>query len=208
MLDVASTKVIFSHFVSFTGNTGSVIVAKSAQIYVLNYTVLEFVNNTAINGGAMALLGFSVLELFNGSQILFDSNHASERGGAVYAISHFQTDFIFPHDCFISYEAILHPDVWNTSLAFINNTAMYGYAIYADSLLPCAKHVYDNKYNISSALKWTPFRYTPDIKQYTIDTSPARIDLILPPAITPGEIFTHYQWMTLTSPFQLPIMYA
>ena len=70
---------------------------------------------------------------------------------------------------------------------FINNTANYGYAIYSDSLLPCAKSLYELVTDLNSTLKWSPFNYTPDIEQYNIATSPASISFTLPPEIAPGE---------------------
>ena len=190
MLDIASMSIQLSKHVTFIGNTGSAIVAKSAQINVLEGTVAEFVNNTASYGGAMALHGFSFLKLFPGSEIVFDSNHASELGGAVYATSPHQSDFIFSHKCFISYsDVILQPHKWNTSVIFYNNSAKYGYAVYTDSLLPCAKNsrLLNSKSTVNSTLKWTPFTYTPAIVQYTIATSPANIQFTLPPSISPGE---------------------
>ena len=51
---------------------------------MLESTRYEFVNNKARNGGAMALLGFSVLKLHPGSQVLcfisFNGNGFSGRG--------------------------------------------------------------------------------------------------------------------------------
>ena len=116
----------------------------------------------------MALLGFLILELYPGSQVLFESNHASELGGPVYATSPHQTEFIFSHRCFISYLYVQNPNNWNTSLTFISK---FGFDIYTDSLLPCAKHVGNIiSTEIKQALKWEPFEFTSGIEQYTIAT--------------------------------------
>ena len=133
------------------------------------------------------LLGFSVLQLYTNSNLLFVSNHASELGGAVYATSPHQSEFIFSHKCFISAKPFGHPDMWNTTLIFINNTANYGDAIYADSILPCAKNEFDIVTDVNTALQWKPFKYYPAIKEYTIATSPAVINFTLPTEIAPGE---------------------
>ena len=181
-------EVKFNHYISFGGNRGSAIVATSSQINVLENTLVEFVNNTAIYGGAIALLGYSILELYPDSQIVFDSNHASELGGAIYATSSHQLEFIFSHKCFISHVSGSHPNNWTTSLIFTDNTAIYGHAIFTDSLLPCAKNVFDIMTDVESTLKWTPFEYTPDADIiYTIATSPATINFTLPDEIAPGE---------------------
>ena len=190
ILDIASFQVEFSDYVTFSGNKGSAIFAESAQINVLPNTAAYFVNNTATNGGAIALIGFSILELYNGTEIVFESNHAKELGGAVYATSPNQAEFIFSHKCFISHNSITFndPDNWNTSITFINNTAEnYGYSIYADSLLPCVKQVGGIVTNISASFHWKPFTFIPKIKEFTIATSPAAIDFTLPDQIAPGE---------------------
>ena len=187
VLHIETGEVQFRDTVHFTGSTGSAIGAISSQINVLHNTSVEFVNNTATYGGAMALLDFSILNLYPNSQLLFDSNYAIELGGAVYATSPHQTEFIFSHKCFISTQNYSHPVNWTTSLIFINNTARYGDAIYTDSLFPCAKSVHDITTDVSSALRWKPFKYCPPIKQYTIATSPAAINFTLPLDIAPGE---------------------
>ena len=186
-IDIESISIRLSKVIVFVGNRGSAIVAKSAQVNVLENTKVKFVNNTATNGGAMALLGFSVLELYPQSEVVFDSNQASELGGAVYATSPHQTEFIFSHRCFFSYIYIPDPNDWNTSLTFVNNKAKYGVDVYTDSLLPCAKHVGNVSTELKQALKWRPLHYTSGIKEYTIATSPAEIMFSLPPELAPGH---------------------
>ena len=189
-VDIESLEIDFLQYVSFTGNRGSAIVANSAQVNVLENTKVEFVDNTATNGGAMALLGFSVLELYPQSEVVFDSNQASELGGAVYATSPHQTEFIFSHKCFISFSGMFFhdPDRWNTTITFIDNSAKYGDVIFTDSVLPCAKQIGQIVTNITAAFQWKAFRITPEIGQYTIATSPASINFSLPPEISPGEM--------------------
>ena len=58
---------------------------------------------------------------------MFDSNVARDLGGAVYATSSHQAEFIFSHKCFISFRDSLHPDDWNTTFYFTNNKAPLGY---------------------------------------------------------------------------------
>ena len=139
IIDIESITIDLSEMITLIGSRGSAITAKSAQVIILSNTKIEFVNNTATNGGAMALLGFSILEFYPGSQVLL--NHASELGGAVHATSPHQTEFIFSHRCFFSYLYVQNPNNWNTSLTFVNTTAKFGFDVYTDSLLPCAKHV-------------------------------------------------------------------
>ena len=127
-------------YAEFKGSIGgSAIVAASSQINVMQNTVVYFINNTATNGGALALLGFSILELYHDSHVIFDSNHASQLGGAVYATISHQTEFIFSNQCFISHNHSQHPENWTTLLTFKNNKALCGNDIFTDSLLPCAQ---------------------------------------------------------------------
>ena len=186
-LDIDSFEITLSKNVSIVGSTGSAIVATSAHINILEDTFLQLMNNSATNGGAIALLGYSVLELHSNSQVIFESNNASERGGAVYATSPHQPAFILSHRCFISHHSSIDPNKWNSSLTFSNNKAKYGDAIFTDSLLQCAKHIGNVVTDVKTALRWEPFKYIPGIEEYTIATSPASIYFTLPVEITPGE---------------------
>ena len=179
--------VDFLEFVIFTGNKGSAIFASSSQINVLENTTVQFTRNRATNGGAIALHGFSILELFSKSQVFFDSNSASLLGGAVYATSPHQTVFIYSHSCFITHHSITDPDQWDTEIIFTKNTAKFGQAIYADSLLPCAKHKGDVITNVSAAFRWTGIVFTSGNVHNTIATSPSAISFTLPAEIAPGE---------------------
>ena len=186
-LHVESIQVHLKDLVSFRENLGSAIVAASSQINVLDNTEVEFIDNTAEFGGALALLGFSILQLYTGSRVAFDSNTATV-GGAIYATSPHQTEFIVSHKCFISHRVFSHPDKWNASLVFTNNKASnYGHDIYTDSLLPCAKAVFGIVTNVTTALQWSPFTYTEGVKEYTIATSPATVNFSLPKQLAPGE---------------------
>ena len=190
ILDVHSFPVDFFDNVSFSGNRGSAIRAEAAQINVLEDSVVYFENNSATKGGAIALLGFSFLELYPGSQVIFHSNYASELGGAVYTTSPYQAEFLFSHKCFISYYNGLFsdPEGWNTMVNFTNNTSeYYGHSIYADSLIPCVKQVGGNLSNISASFQWNIFRFIPEIEEFTIATSPAIINFTLSGEIAPGE---------------------
>ena len=187
-LHIESIEVQLKDFVSFNDNVGSAIVATKSLISILKDSVVHFINNRAQNGGAIALLGYSILDLYTGSRVVFDSNVARDLGGAVYATSSHQAEFIFSHKCFISFRDSLHPDDWNTTLYFTNNKALLGYDIYTDSLLPCAKNVFDIVTNVSSALLWSPFIYTRGIGNYRIATSPATINFSLPEEVAPGQL--------------------
>ena len=187
VLHTESIEVQLKDFVSFSENFGSAIVATTSQVSILKDTEVHFIKNKAENGGAIALIGFSILKLYSGSHVIFEANAASELGGAVYATSSHQAHFIFSHKCFFSYEEFLHPDNWNTTLNFTNNTAHFGNDIYTDSLLPCAKILFGILTNVTSALQWSPFFYSRGTGNNTIATSPATINFSLPEEVGPGQ---------------------
>ena len=191
VFDALAFEVEFTENVTFRGSRGSAIHAETTQIKVLPNSLLHFVNNTATNGGAMALHGFSIMELYTGSHVLFESNRARELGGAIYNTAPHQLEFIFSHKCFISHDSLLfhHPDHWNVSLTYINNMAKYGYSIFTDSLLPCIKNV-GGSVNDPGVFLAKTFTFIPGIERYTIATSPTVINFTLPAQIAPGERIT------------------
>ena len=172
-LHIDSMEVKFNESAFFAGTTGSAIFATLSKISVLNNTEVYFINNRAAYGGAIALLDFSVLEVYPGSQVTFDSNIATELGGAVYTTSSYY-EFSSSHKCFISHYPYELPENWTAILTFSNNTANYGHAIYADSLLTCKEN-------------WELSNYPQNIEPNIIATSPASINFSLPSEISPGE---------------------
>lgn len=173
-------------YLQFRSSIGSAVYANSAIIYIRENSSALFSNNTGYYGGAMSLSGLSTLQVGSNSETVFESNSA-ERGGALSFTSNRQLDITFSHRCFISYSGDIHPDQWNASITFINNTATYGSAIHVDSLLPCAKQYGDITYNVTEALRWKCFEYIPEFGRYTIVTDPATVSFSLPLELAPGE---------------------
>ena len=173
--------------IKFIRNYGSAVLANSASINILESTTAHFENNAAQNGGAISLLDFSVLQLFPNTIIIFQLNKATVFGGAIYATSSHDTEFIYSHKCFISYYTNDDPNNWQSTLIFVNNTATYGTAIYTDSLLPCAKQASEIITDVNGTFQWEGFHYTPPLEENTIATGPATVHFALPPEIAPGE---------------------
>ena len=174
----------------FKNNTGSALCINSGSINVLENSTLNFTDNKATLGGAMALLGNSDVKVFPDTMFRFIRNSATDLGGAIYSTLSDQSDFITSHKCFFRYSTVVvHPDKWTAHFDFTNNTAKYGNAIYTDSLLPCAKQVGESITNTTRALQWKSFTYKPENQPNTIATSPAIIQFNFPTdqAISPGE---------------------
>ena len=183
-LYVESMGIELLNYVSFNSNRGSGVVVNAANINVRKMTFVQFANNSATNGGGIVLVGPSVLQLRSGSEVVFDSNHASELGGAVYATFPHQTGFIKPRKCFISFEhdSSTNAVKLNATLKFTNNHARYGRAIFADSVLACMEEFGSNETNFTGDFP------TPGMQQYTVATSPVAITFTLPPEIFPGQV--------------------
>ena len=160
------------------------------KINVLQGTRVHFINNTAKNGGAMSLHGFSMFEIHPGSQIVFHSNHASELGGAVYATSPQETEFGLSQRCFISFSdtSVDNPEKLNSTVVLTNNSAHYEHFLFTDSIIPCQKQILRILSNISNFAKWQTFIQSHQSETYVIATSPVAINFTLPPLISPGEV--------------------
>ena len=189
IIDVELLQIDFMIYVAFIGNKASAIYSYSAQLNVFEGTHINFINNTATKGGALSLHGFSVLNLYPGSQVIFDSNYASELRGAVYVTLPHQVHFFSPHSCFISYgdSPLSNPREWNASIVITNNSADYGRFLFTDSILPCLEEIGLILTSSSELVQWQTFIQQHNMDKYTIATSPAVINFTLP-AVSPGEV--------------------
>ena len=93
----------FSGSILFYRNTGSALVAQAACIEFESNANISFIENFGRTGGAMAILGNAWVVVCEGTQLTFNSNVASERGGAIYAFQTEQHLTAYSHRCFIRY---------------------------------------------------------------------------------------------------------
>ena len=139
---VTETSVVFSGKVNFIHNYYSAIQAVSGFISFLNGTEAKFHDNRGINGGAIAMYGFSNLFLHQNVSLNFTGNTASSRGGAIFYNGIDQHDFFSGTNCFIE---VKQKPLKNISLYFHNNKAQRGSSMYADSFRSCHKYCAGNK---------------------------------------------------------------
>ena len=141
------SQVTFQGAVMFIGDqlsNASALSFHSSSIELSSSAQLQFINNSAVNGAGIHLVGSSSIILNNGSTLMFEHNTASGQGGAIYAdtCTLDQTGCcIFKHS-----NPALHPDDWGVNITFIDNqlTSSQANAIFVDSL---QFYIWPNSFN-------------------------------------------------------------
>ena len=122
----------------FKNNLGSGLFVVNG-IVNLTTSELSFINNSGINGGAVALIGTSKI-ILGQNRYEFINNTALHRGGAIYVDLIDHTDFTVSGNCFVQHIDGDLSTEWNATINFKGNKALYslgGHAVYATSLYPC-----------------------------------------------------------------------
>ena len=99
-----------------------------------------FIGNRGIRGGAMALIGSSLMVVGPNRKYIFMNNSAFHRGGAMYVFMINSHDFTVSRSCFVQYfngSSYGQSTQWNNNITFTDNYAREGRSIYATSLNPC-----------------------------------------------------------------------
>ena len=128
----------FEGLVIFHNNTGTALYITSCVIEFGSSSKVTFVSNSGYDGGAIAIMGFSLLKINDNSTIKFINNTSEWRGGAIVYISTSKHDFISSRSCFIRYsgqKSSLRER--HISIHFENNKAQYGQTMFATTILPC-----------------------------------------------------------------------
>ena len=143
-VDLEHLPAIFRGNVTFYESKGSALAVRETVVQVMPSTFLTFTRNTGRNGGGIAFMGKSWVVLHEDTHVIFDSNAAVEREGAIYATQLLNCYMAYSYSCFIRYiKPGVHPDDWIATLYFKNNTefahgpAKHSNSIYASSIFPC-----------------------------------------------------------------------
>ena len=145
--------VAFSGNITFLSSNSSSLYISSSIVEFAAGSVVEFKNNTAFEGGAVALTGLSALHVQDNSMFVFNNNTALSRGGAIIHLSNNKLDAVSSRSCFIQYvgdtesmkeRAITfqfqHNKVdFNQEYAMHVNEDAYGQTIYATTIIPCKR---------------------------------------------------------------------
>ena len=128
---------------NFEDNIGTAIHIINGIIDMFKGNVL-FSNNTAHQGGAVALIGESLMIVGPNRSYEFLNNTALDKGGALYVQTIDNHDITTSKTCFIQYydgNAYIpaRSREWNTMISFTGNRAHggLGHAIFATSLYSC-----------------------------------------------------------------------
>ena len=149
--------------ITICNNSKTALVLDSATTEIHDEVIFKF--NKGYRGGAIAMYGKAKLYFFAKSKLIFQNNHAHEKGGAIYIsfpgspLVNFNATGITGHYCFFTYED-LHADFddWNITIVFRENSVGgLGKSIYATTLKNC-RRTGETRYN-SSALEWRTIQF-------------------------------------------------
>ena len=151
--------IIFEESVEFISNTGSALTLHDTTASFSDNCTAYFINNTAWEGGAVAMLGASQMWIYPHTNFLFRNNKAKLRGGAIYAMQTSRHDLLTGGNCFLRYAniSVPSPKEWRSKLRFENNHAPTGSSIFATTLLSCAwgASLKDVKLSVLNALNFS-----------------------------------------------------
>jgi hypothetical protein len=131
--------VHFQGYHEFEQNWYSALCLTSGKVVFESNSDIHFMNNRAIMGGAILLLGFSVIVTNSNSQFYFINNSATQVGGALSYISSDQKEYIGGRKCFLKYGGNeINLDEKNVTFTFADNHAQLGgESIYAGTFYSC-----------------------------------------------------------------------
>ena len=194
----------------FENNTGTAIYMINGVIDCRNSS-MTFINNTGIQGGALALIGSSIMNV-GPNNYKFINNTAIHQGGAIYVVLTDITDFITSRSCFIQYydkHGCTLSANWKANITFIGNKAKddtAGNAIYATSFHPCQVinegNIKEPEYkfinNISEVFSVRGIKFDDDplCPQIATDGALFHTSRPAPLVIIPGEKYHHKVTMT------------
>ena len=203
VVSVTSEYLAFEGTSLFDSNVGTALLAFSSTITLDTYGQLQFANNSATRGGAMALVTLSKLVLHEHSTIYFANNYAYYYGGAIYVKNidaldpYLFSDAKCPIQCKNSNGRL----GCNASFTFDNNTAgqykgvHFGNSIYFSSVESCIFECTRNEsstnsvQNLFKCIGPSKFGKESDFvttdKQFVVEESEFLIGSVL--SVTPGK---------------------
>ena len=203
---VSLSDINFQGYNVFKNNWGTALYAINGVMDFQNSSV-SFINNSGLQGGAVALIGLAKITVGSNNNYEFINNSATFLGGAIYVSLTDITDFIVSKSCFIQYadnDSANISIMWDANITFIGNRAKdssSGHAIYATSLFPCQaircgtrNQVNYQVINVSAIFTTRGIIFDNDTKlqpQLATDGATLSFNKTTPLMIIPGEYYEH-----------------
>ena len=117
-----SFELILEGSVMFNSNHLSALSLRSSSIKLLPLTQLEFKDNEGINGAAIYVADCSSIIVNHNAVLIFQSNSASNLGGAIYVEICHNLGLTGVNSCFFRHaNSTLHPNYWGITVNFTDN---------------------------------------------------------------------------------------
>ena len=190
--------LVFRKNAQFENNSLSALVLDGATLEL--HERLDFINNSGIRGGGIAMYGRSRIIFYENSTLNFEGNTCDDKGGALYIqapgspLISFNATGTSIHACFFAYvnSSIDFVDDWNTSVIFNGNRASLGQSVYATTLENC-RRAGESRQNNSVLRRWKFVKFINSWHQNNsleIATDPVKISYLKKDwSVAPGEIF-------------------
>ena len=155
--------------VVFYNNKYSAVELHSGFIKLSPGARLKFTENHGAEGAALKVLDCSSVIVDYNTSMVFDSNVAISRGGAVYFES-CDASLSGGSQCFVRHRLNLHPNDWESNLTFSNNSASNSHnSIFLNNIRSCiwpsgnaalSQKPLDLNSSLSQLFKWTGWHCT------------------------------------------------
>ena len=178
--------------VGFIQNNYSALHLFSSILTIASNSKVVFKENTGYQGGGIHMEGFSSIYLNDNISLIFDSNRAAVKGGAIYHLTPVDPRRFNVRNCFVNYEGhITDVSQRNIRLNFTNNfigdpSQKIQQCIYTFSAIPCYGI---NHSDILTALNSKAnFIFTNGVSNETIGTAVSNFSIVgeLPDVLIPG----------------------
>ena len=152
-------EALFEETVHFENHTVTPLHVTDGRVTFLPGAQVYFKNNHGSQGGALALIGSSILQVLPNTTLSFINNTASSAGGAIYQSTQNHHDFFSSRTCFISNGSRRYHSESGEQpvLYFWGNSVSQkrtGHAIYATTFFPCYfQEFISRSFNSSKVMK-------------------------------------------------------
>lgn len=114
--------LFFHEYLEFKNNNGSGMYLTSSVMKIAPNTEVLFIGNSGFDGGAIALIAFSVIVLGDNSSLFLENNTAVRCRGAIYSYSIDKHDYLSSRSCFIQNNSTIVGLYQNVTVYFLNDT--------------------------------------------------------------------------------------